>query len=84
MTVEKTTDAMQRHGVLLSLSIQNLDSRRITMEKVSSVLRKIFGFSSSKDNDFLVWAKTEYGKDWRFAYEHMLETRGQSPKDIGK
>ena len=54
------------------------------MKKVSSVLRKIFGFSSSKDNDFLVWAKTEYGKDWRFAYEHMLDNNGQPPQNATK
>ena len=54
------------------------------MEKVSSVLRKIFGFSSSKDNDFLVWAKTEYTNDWQFAYQHMLNHNGAAPtrKDL--
>ena len=54
------------------------------MMKVNSVLRQLFGSKPSTEHGYLVWAKTEYGKDWRWAYEHLVATRGQSPKDIGK
>ena len=41
------------------------------MQYVTKVLRKLFGSSSNQDHSFLIWAKTEYGKDWRFAYQHL-------------
>jgi hypothetical protein len=34
---------------------------------------------STNRNDLLTWAKTEYGKDWRFAYEFMLKNNGRGP-----
>ena len=40
---------------------------------VTKVLRKLFGSSSNQDHSFLIWAKTEYGKDWRFAYQHLKD-----------
>ena len=30
-------------------------------------------------NDLLTWAKTEYKKDWQFAYQYMLDHNGKSP-----
>ena len=53
------------------------------MKKVFTVLRQLFGSKPSTETR-LQWAKTEYGRDWRWAYEHLVATRGQSPKDIGK
>jgi hypothetical protein len=50
------------------------------MKKVFKVLRDLFGSKPSRSNDYLVWAKTEYGKDWQFAYQHMLDNRGAAPK----
>jgi len=29
--------------------------------------------------DLLTWAKTEYKKDWQFAYQYMLDHNGKSP-----
>ena len=54
------------------------------MKKVFKVLRVLFGSKPSSKNDYLVWAKTEYNKDWQFAYQHMLENNGAPPtrKDI--
>ena len=50
-------------------------------EKLFSSLRVVFG---SRDNDYnkdlLTWAKTEYGKDWRYAYEYAKKNNGQGPK----
>jgi hypothetical protein len=28
----------------------------------------------------LTFAKTEYGKDWQFAYQHMLDHAGKAPR----
>ena len=51
------------------------------MEKVTKVLRQLFGSKTSKDHGYLLWAKTEYGSDWRFAYDHMVRTGGQTPQE---
>ena len=68
-------------GVLLSSSIQkHFRNRRFTMKNVIKVLRKLFGAGSiDRDQSFLIWAKTEYGKDWRFAYQHLRDY-GTPPK----
>ena len=50
------------------------------MKKVFTVLRALFGSKPSMKNDsYLVWAKTEYKKDWQFAYQHMLNHNGAAP-----
>ena len=30
-------------------------------------------------NELLTWAQTEYKKDWRFAYQFMLDHNGRAP-----
>lgn len=42
-------------------------------------LVSMFGRKKLRDNDILTWAKTEYGKDWNFAYEHIKAT-GKGPR----
>jgi hypothetical protein len=37
------------------------------------------GMSDRHRNDLLTWAKTEYKKDWRFAYQYMLDHNGRAP-----
>ncbi len=50
------------------------------MKYVTNVLRKFFASgTTNRDACFLVWAKTEYGKDWRFAYQHLVDTNGKKP-----
>ena len=50
------------------------------MKKVFKVLRELFGSKPSMKNDsYLVWAKTEYKKDWQFAYQYMLDHNGAAP-----
>ena len=34
--------------------------------------------TSSRD-ELLTWAKTEYGKDWHYAYNFMLNNNGRAP-----
>ena len=48
------------------------------MKKVFKVLRDMFGSKPSIDT-YLVWAKTEYKKDWQFAYQYMLDHDGAAP-----
>jgi len=31
------------------------------------------------DEELYIWAKTEYKKDWRYAYNHMLAHNGAAP-----
>ena len=52
------------------------------MENVYKVLRFLFGSidNSSKHESYRIWAKTEYGNDWRFVYQHLLEHNGKPPK----
>lgn len=51
------------------------------MKNVTKVLRQLFGSKTSNDHGYLLWAKTEYGSDWRFAYDHAVRTGGQKPPE---
>ena len=31
------------------------------------------------NHDYLVWAKTEFNKDWQFAYQYMIDHDGAAP-----
>lgn len=43
-------------------------------------LVSMFGRNSSRwERDMLTWAQTEYKKDWRYAYQYMLEHKGRAP-----
>ena len=35
---------------------------------------------TNREREMLTYAKTEYGNDWRFAYQHMLDNHGKAPK----
>ncbi len=48
------------------------------MKKVNKVLRYLFGSKPSYDS-YRIWAKTEYGRDWRYAYEYMIRSKGNTP-----
>jgi len=32
------------------------------------------------EKEMLTYAKTEYGKDWQYAYSYMLSHKGRGPK----
>ena len=39
-------------------------------------------FTKSKtrqESNMMTWAKTEYGNDWQFAYQYMLDHSGSAP-----
>ena len=44
-------------------------------------LVSMFGRTHSNEwnRDMLIWAKTEYGKDWEFAYHFMKNNNGKAP-----
>ena len=45
-------------------------------------LAKLLGgrrMSAAYRNDLMTWAKTEYPKDWEFAYNHMINNNGKAP-----
>lgn len=48
------------------------------MKKVYRVLRNLFGSKTSNDS-YRIWAKTEYGSDWQYAYEYMITHNGKAP-----
>lgn len=37
------------------------------------------GMTDSHRNQLLTWAKTEYGNDWKYAYDFMLKHNGRAP-----
>ena len=36
--------------------------------------------TQTRKDQLLVWAKTEYPKDWQYAYNHMLNNDGHPPR----
>ena len=52
------------------------------MKNVYKVLRFLFGsgINSSKHESYRIWAKTEYGNDWQYAYHYMITHNGQGPR----
>jgi hypothetical protein len=47
-----------------------------------SALANLFGGlpnRATKRSDLMTWAKTEYARDWEFAYQYMLDNRGKAP-----
>ena len=47
--------------------------------KLLGSLMSMFERKKLSDNDIRIWAKTEYGKDWEYAY-YSLQKTGQAPK----
>ena len=50
---------------------------------ITTGLMSMFGNKSPKttfEQEMLTYAKTEYGKDWQYAYHYMLTHKGKGPK----
>jgi hypothetical protein len=47
---------------------------------MTKILMSMFRRNKSRDSDLLIWAKTEYGNDWHYAYQHMQDNKGKAPK----
>jgi|TARA_B100001094_G_C17618114_1_gene524500 hypothetical protein len=56
----------QVHGIS---GLQAIQQQENDMLKILSTL---FGNVSKRQDDYRIWAKTEYGKDWQFAYEYLM------------
>ena len=48
-------------------------------KKLYSSLVSMFERKKLSDNDMLTWAKTEYGRDWQYAYDCIKRT-GHGPR----
>ena len=40
----------------------------------------VFENKNDREHYLRTWARVEYGKDWRHAYEYMKHNNGQPPK----
>lgn len=47
---------------------------------IMNTLLKKLKITGVSDRELLTWAKTEYGNDWAWAYDFMINNPGQSPK----
>lgn len=47
-------------------------------EKLFAGLRVVFGPRNDYNNNIMTWARTEFGTDWRWAYDHYTKT-GKTP-----
>ena len=52
------------------------------VEKLFTGRVSLLGYRSQTtfEKEMLTYAKTEYGKDWQFAYQYMLTHEGRGPK----
>jgi len=52
------------------------------VEKLFTGLVSLLGYRSQTtfEKEMLTYAKTEYGKDWQYAYRYMLTHDGRGPK----
>ena len=52
------------------------------MRSVITILRRLLESTNnlSKNEGYRQWAQTEYGKDWRYVYQHLVATNGKAPK----
>ena len=80
MTVAKTTDGGKDRGIAFLKQKQH-DRRMKMTEKLFAGLRVVFGSRSNEHYkaELKSWARNEYGKDWVFAYNYMLEHDGKPP-----
>ncbi len=44
------------------------------------IFMSLFGRTESFEREMLVYAKTEFKDDWRYAYHYMINHRGHAPK----
>jgi len=66
---------------IASLKHQTTRRKQMALELYKNLLTMLVGKSSMKRNqDYMVYAKTEYGKDWQYAYHYMLDNQGKGPR----
>tara|TARA_A200000159_G_scaffold164391_1_gene193809 strand:- start:1926 stop:2153 length:228 start_codon:yes stop_codon:yes gene_type:complete len=50
-----------------------------TLSALVTAISDVFVTKGSSDADLLLWAKTEYGNDWQYAFQWMKENPGTVP-----
>ena len=50
------------------------------MNKLLTILRKMFPKQEKVSKEYMTWARTEYGRDWQFAYLAMMNNPGSIPR----
>jgi hypothetical protein len=50
------------------------------VHKLFDGLRVVLAKTTPAKDDLLTFAKTEYGSDWRYAYNYMVNNGGKGPK----
>ena len=50
------------------------------MNKLLTILQKMFSKQQKVSQEYITWARTEYGRDWQFAYHEMIDNPGIIPK----
>ena len=56
-----------------------------TLSALVTAISDVFTPSGTSDAQLLLWAKTEYGNDWQYAYRWMKENPGTVPfKKVNK
>lgn len=62
-----------------------MKTRRKEMDKFLSIFQRLWSVNPSDTRvgkeQIMIWAKTEYGRDWRHAYDHFL-CSGQMPRQV--
>ncbi len=83
MTVAKTIDAGKDRGIASLKHPQNLiKENKMFSEKFSGLVSLLGNPLPTRkfEKEMLTFAKTEYGKDWCYAYHYMLDHSGQAPR----
>jgi hypothetical protein len=42
----------------------------------------MFAKQEKVSKEYMTWARTEYGRDWQFAYQSMMDNPGSIPRII--
>jgi hypothetical protein len=72
LTVAKTTDTGKDQGIAF-LKHLNFYRRQVMKDFIWTHLTDLFRSRNSvSETQMLQWAKTEYGKEWQYAYYHVL------------
>ena len=50
-----------------------------TLSALVTAISDVFTPSGTSDAQLLLWAKTEYGNDWRYAFNWMKDNPGTVP-----
>ena len=77
LTVAKTTDAGKDRGI--AFLKHPYIKGEIMAHFMSGLMSWVKSGKKTSRDDLLTWAQTEYKKDWRFAYQFMLDHKGRAP-----